>query len=361
MADRADAWPNGVVAKVDGSHLTFTSDPLVWPLTLEHEHVDSLCDLLGDQKIKSLKFECFFEDVFCTDDFDRVATAIVSNKSITHMEIKNAELLFNSENGVEQIAFADAIKKILGQGSLVAFELRQGMLDDMEEISDYVWTAFAAGIEQSPSLESLKFSIRMGGIGRRGCHALARIINNNKRIKRLVLDACCWMAETEVSKVTTAIASSNTLTHFSANQACFGTEIQSDVRAAHHFYTDLEAGVFDNCSLRSAVVLPQIFHPARAEGATRRLNYYVGENNRVRVACVLVFMFCLREAPDGSPLSLIRGFPFRFEEFPLIRYIEEAYHWAPRRAQWTPLPAPDNKRKDAPGDAEGQSAAKRAK
>ena len=341
-------------------HLLCTCDAYV---PLSSVGVKKLCDLLGDKNIKEVELECFMPEVFAVEHFDQLATAIIANKNITRLTLLGPNTLGDRRHGKERMACAKAIQRILEQGSLVAFELDTDQRHHLEPFGDVIWGMFASALEHHPRLKQLTFSFspRLGGMEYSSTRALQRILFNNTQIEELILDSCTWHHKADYSRMFQQLEDNDTLKYLRVTRAHFGTKHRSDDALAYEFFSELKSGVFENTSLRSVITLPQPSHPRCARNLNSALVSYVAENYRACTTRGLVFMFCLREAPEDSPLALLRGFPFESTEFPLVSYVKEARGWVPRKAHRSA--PPDRKRKDAPsGDAaEGQSATKRSK
>ncbi len=357
MADGYELWLGQWLVKIAGGHITVTC--LACYIELTDQLVTVLCHLLSDREIKEVEMDCFHPDVFALKHFDQVATAIVANKSITRLTLVSPETLGNHDDAKQQMACAEAIVKILEQGSLIEFGLRTIHDHDVKEFGDVVWGMFAGAIEHNPRLKKLTFTLKGDGVGHYSSGALTRILFNNTQIEELSLEGCHWKYEADHGRMFQQLEDNATLKHLTVSRVYFGSGYGSDAVFADKFFFSLERGVFENVSLSSVTVLPQMLHTSKAVELSTRLDGYLKENDQACMTRGCLFMFCLCEAPDDSPLAILRGFPFESEDFRLVSYVKEARGWVPRKAHRT---APDSgKRKEAPGEAEGQSAAKRPK
>ena len=324
--------------------------------------MDELCFCLQNPLVETLVLDGLRRHVFTEQQLNFISDLIVDAKNITRLVLRNPEALGFDEYDQARVHWSRAVQKILERGSLIAFELYTSVSVDVGEFGFRTWEMLALAIEHNPRLEKLVFSIRSGGMGAFGCLALTRIVSNNTHIKSLTLDGCQWKPEAHRIPFMQAIGDSKTLKRLSMRDSTFGTGLSSDKQFADGFFADLSRLVFENVSLSSASVRPALSHNKRTKETDADLDFYVKENDRACVTRGCLLMFCLCEAPDESPLTLLRGFPFASKEFPLVSYFKEARGWVPRKAhRWAPLPLSDGKRKDAPGNAEGQSAAKRPK
>ncbi len=319
------------------------------PSAVKDESVDELCVLLREPGIKELLCVDLQSKSFEAYHYYQIATAVCESTTITSLILEDPWVLCVTTG--EASAFCEAIEMILDNGLLNKFRINA-----TSSYTGYyppeVWDALEEAIERNTSLTTVEFTLGgRRGFGSFGSQAIARIISNNASFGRLGLDGCTFARRRHITPIMQAIAEDRTLNHLSMTQLYFGRNRNvDDHRVADRFYRRLEEAVCNNATLSWVDVTPQDVYLQTARQSEIVLRRHVKEN---RVTRLSVFMFCLREAPEGSPFTLLRGLPFQFEEFPLVRYINE---WVSRKA----LP-PDRKRKDAPSDAEGQSAAKRAK
>ncbi len=338
-----------------GGRMIVTFDP--FEPEARDERVRELCILLSDPDLKELGFEELSPTTFQPHHYRQIATAVCENTSITSLTLVTP-WLFVEEVSEAQLEGGKALERILDDGSLDEFIIITG---DVSCLCPDTWEILGKAIERNTRLTTFEF-VAPGEFSDVGNLAIASIVRNNTSIKSLKLDSYTVRRSRNIAPMMQAIAGNQTLHHLSMKRFQFGRDgtraSDAKLRVADRFCRGLEKAVFENVTLRSVILKAQSEAVIpRVMAANDLVQSDVQENEMARVMRGMVFMFCLREAPEDSPLTLLRGLPFQFEEFPMIRYINGAYQWVPRKA----LPQPDRKRKDAPGDAEGQSAAKRPK
>ncbi len=319
--------------------------------TMTEKGMKKLCALLSDPDLERIKMGIFRPYVFEAHHYNQLAIAICENTSITSMTLTDPTVLYQDDDP-GQAACSIAVARILKRGSLNEFILSCRTRESKFRPS--FWDGIGDAIGRNRSLTSVKFISLV--VDFNTCRAITSIIHINTSLEGLCLDGCSFALDSDTSSMIQAIPKNRTLAHLSMTDLHFGIVAPGDPGFAHRFFVELHRAAFDNVALSTLTVLPQSQQdPRQAEQTDRAARKYAVENDATCVTRGLVFMFCIREVPEDRPLALLHGFPFESEDFPMVSYIKKARGWVPRK---DPV---GNKRKDAPGDAEGQSAAKRAK
>ena len=330
-----------------GAHVFILPTKVFSPMT--EKGVKKLCALLSDPDLEGIELDIFRKYVFQPHHYDQLVTAICENTSIISMTLWNPSVLYWDAYPT-QSACSIAVAEILEHGSLEQFTLLASARESKFRPS--FWDGIGSAIGRNRRLLDVRFH---AAVDFNACRAITSIIRINTSLESLSLDRCSFALDSDTSSMLQAIAMNQTLFHLSMEKLHFGLVGDGDPGFAHQFFLGLQRAAFDNVALSTLTMLPQREDSKLAKQTSERARQYAAENDEACITRGLVFMFCIREVPEDRPLAILRGFPFQSEDFPMIRYINEARGWVPRKALGY------NKRKEAPGDVEGQSAAKRPK